>query len=251
MKIFMLWFLRHSPVTTQHAITIGCAYETHICREECGAVWSREVSISLWNFFRGDVMKRKLSAAIVAASTMLIVSSALAGDPAKPLKGVYKGVLQNVCSESQGGYTPAPYINFIASGYIGTYTDTLISTAVFPGDGTMVESYRGTTVFNGNLYDGAPAIGTFAGTCRYTLTMGPNKSYRSHGSCSGDIPTGPAAGLAATVDDVDSGGQISDDGEVISVGTGEPDSNTLTLNPAGYVAARWCTSSGSYVRVKY
>jgi len=196
-------------------------------------------------------MKRKLSAAIFAASIMWISSNSFAVDPPKPLKGVYKGVLQNVCSESQGGYTPAPFINFIANGYIGTYTDTLIATAVFPGDGTMVETYHGTTVFNGNLYDGAPAIGTFAGICRYTLTMGPNKSYRSHGSCSADLPTGPAAGQAATVDDVDSGGQISDDGEVISVGTGEPDANTLTLNPWGYVAARWCTSSGSYVRVKY
>ena len=126
-----------------------------------------------------------------------------------------------------------------------------MSTAVFPGDGTMTESVSGASYFQGdpNLFPGNFAAGTFVGKCDYTIDMNPNRSFKLKGSCKSTLPKGPAAGLGAAVDGIVAHGQLSDDGNTIIVGSPEPNANTLTLS-SGYVAQRLCGTSATYLRVR-
>ena len=197
-------------------------------------------------------MSKKIMGKLITVFRIGVMSFAFAaGVSAAPLSGVYRGTIQTNCLESVDGFSPAPDLRFIVNpgSFAGRYSDVFMSTAVFPGDGTMTESVRGSTFFEGDVFDGALGAGTFITTCSYTLTAISAKSYSMKGSCTGTIPAGPAAGLGITVSDIDAELQVSEDNRVIIIGASEPDSNTLTLS-SGYVAQRLCAGSATYVRAR-
>ena len=194
-------------------------------------------------------MSKKIWGGLFAVSCMWVVShSFAAGVVTAWPKGVYQGTVHVNCLESVDGFSPPPDLRFIGS-IGGRYSDAFFSTAVFPGDGTMIENVRGTTFFEGAIFDGAYGAGTFVTTCQYTLTAIGVRSFSLKGSCNGELPAGPAAGQSVTVDDIDALLQVSEDDRVIITGASEPDSQTLTLS-GGYVAQRLCAATATYVRVK-
>lgn len=197
----------------------------------------------MWTSIRGGLF---------AICCMWVMSHSFAGDDRnhnRPLKGMYQGIATINCLESQGGFTPE--LLFQLNGFAGKYTDTLMSTATFHGDGTMTESIRGTTYFQGDPYfPGALSAGTFVGNCAYTLSMNANKSFTLTGSCRSTLPLGPAAGQEAIVDGIIAHGQVSEDDSVIIVGSPEPQAQTITLLPSGYVAQRLCGGTATYIRVR-
>lgn len=192
---------------------------------------------------------KEICAGLIAASCLGFMSSSFANDsPVRQLKGVYRGTANINCLESQGGFTPG--LQYQLTGYANRYTDSSMNTLVFHGDGTMTEKVQGTTYFQGDPYmTGGLGAGTFVGTCEHAVTMKPNKGFTLKGNCSGFLPFGPAAGLDSIVEDVDSQGQISEDGSIIVIGGTEPDANTLKLSN-GYVAQRLCGGSATYVRLR-
>lgn len=202
-------------------------------------------------------MGKSIRGAMLLALFLGLTSQSMAGndedrdrdrDQTRALKGVYRGVAETHCMESQGGFTPN--LLFQLNGFAGKYTDTSISTAVFAGDGTMTESVRGTTYFQQEaLVPGNLGAGTFVTTCRYTVNVKANKSISMKGSCNGTIPLGPAIGQGVIVDGISKQGQLSEDGSVIIFGSAEPNRDTLTLS-SGYVAQRLCGGSATYIRVR-
>jgi hypothetical protein len=192
----------------------------------------------------------KICRGLFAVCCMGVMSHSFADDDStEPLKGVYRGTGTVNCLESQGGFTPN--LQFQVNGFAARYTDTFVSTAVFHGDGTMTETVRGTTFFQGDPYiPGAFGAGTFVSTCRITLSMNANKSFTTKGSCSGNLPLGPAAGLSVSVDGVGGQGQVSENNSMIIIGNSEPQAQTLTLGN-GYVARRLCAGTATYVRVEF
>lgn len=198
-------------------------------------------------------MRAEIRLTLVLLGSLCIASQSLADDQQRdlnrPLKGVFRGVGNNNCMESQGGFTPN--LTFQLNGFVGKYQENTISTAVFPGDGTMTESVRGASYFQGdpNFFPGNFAAGTFVSTCQYTINMNPNKSFTWTGSCNGTLPLGPATGLGSIVTGIVAQGQLSEDGNTIVIGSPEPNANTLTLS-SGYVAQRLCGTTATYIRVK-
>jgi hypothetical protein len=192
----------------------------------------------------------KIRGGLFAVCCMGVMSHSFADDDStEPLKGVYRGTAAVNCLESQGGFTPN--LQFQLNGFAVRYTDTFVSTAVFHGDGTMTETVRGTTFFQGDPYiPGAFGAGTFVTTCRLTLSMNANKSFTTKGSCSGNLPLGPAGGLGVNVDGIEGQGQVSENNSMIIIGNSEPQAQTLTLSN-GYVAQRLCAVTATYVRVKF
>ncbi len=167
----------------------------------------------------------------------------------RALKGVYRGSINTLCMESVGGFTPNLLFQ-LNGGFAAKYSESMISTAVFAGDGTMTESVRGTTYFQGDPYfTGSLGAGTFESTCRYDVNVKANKAVVLKGSCKGNALLGPAAGLGSAVDNVVSHGQISEDGSIIILGSPEPVPQVLTLS-SGYIAQRLCSSNSTYLRVK-
>ncbi len=197
-------------------------------------------------------MWRSIRAGLFAVCCIGVMSHSSAGDDRdqnRPLKGVFRGSVTNTCLESQGGFTPN--LTFQLNGFAGKYTDILVTTAVFPGDGTVTDSSRGTTYFQGDPYfPEALGAGTFVGTCQYTLNMHPNKSFTLKGSCRSLLPLGPAAGQEAIVDGIVVHGQVSEDNNMFITGSPEPNAQTLTLVPSGYVAQRLCGGLGTFIRVR-
>lgn len=200
-----------------------------------------------------EFMRGEIRLALLLLGSLSIASQSLADDqqrgPNGLLKGVFRGVGSNNCMESQNGF--APDLTFQLNGFVGKYQENTLSTAVFPGDGTMTESVSGTTYFQGdpNFFPGNFAAGTFVTKCQYTFDMNANRSFKLKGSCNGTLPKGPAAGLGSAVDGIVAYGQLSDDGNTIIVGSPEPNANTLTLS-SGYVAQRLCGTSATYLRVR-
>ena len=198
-------------------------------------------------------MRGEIRLALLLLGSLSIASQSLADDQQRglngPLKGVFRGVGSNNCMESQNGF--APDLTFQLGGFVGKYQENFMSTAVFQGDGTMTESVRGASFFQGdpNFFPGNFAAGTFVGTCQYTIDMNPNRSFKLKGSCNSTLPKGPGAGLGSVVDGIVAHGQLSDDGNTIIVGSPEPNANTITLS-SGYVAQRLCGTSATYLRVR-
>jgi hypothetical protein len=198
-------------------------------------------------------MRGGIRLALLLLGSFYIASQSFAEDQQRGLngliKGVFRGVGSNNCMESQGGF--APDLTFVVNGFVGKYQENFVSTAVFPGDGTMTDSVRGASYFQGdaNFFPGNFAAGTFVSTCQYTIDMNPNRSFKLKGGCNGTLPKGPGAGLGSIVDGLVTHGQLSDDGNTIIVGSPEPNANTLTLS-SGYVAQRLCGTSATYLRVR-
>jgi hypothetical protein len=196
-----------------------------------------------------------IRAALLVVFCFGVASQAMAGkdddqdrEQTRALKGVYRGSISTNCMESVGGFTPN--LMFQLNGFAVQYSETMLSTAVFAGDGTMTETVRGTTYFHqeasipGNL-----GAGTFESTCRYDVNVKANKAVVLKGSCKGNALLGPAAGLGSAVDNVVSRGQVSEDGSIIIFASPEPVPQVLTLS-SGYVAQRLCSNNSTYIRVR-
>jgi len=196
----------------------------------------------MWTSIRGGLL---------AVCCLGVMSHSLAGDDRdqnRSMKGVFRGNHTGNCMESQGGFTPN--LQFQLNGFAGKYSEIWVSTLVFPGDGTVTETYQGTTYFQGDPYfPDALGAGTFVGTCRHTINMNANKSFTIKGSCRSTLPQGPAAGQEAVVEGIVVHGQFSEDYNSFILGSLEPNAQTLTLS-SGYVAPRLCGQTGNFIRVK-
>src|SRR4051812_38481983 len=98
-------------------------------------------------------MRHEIRLALLLLGSLYIASQSLAEEPQRgphaPLKGVFRGVGSNNCMESQGDF--APDLTFQVNGFVGKYQENFISTAIFPGDGTMTESTSGASYFQGDV----------------------------------------------------------------------------------------------------
>ena len=197
-------------------------------------------------------MRGEFRLALVLLGSLYVASESLADDQQQnlnsSLKGVFRSVGINNCLESQGGFTSN--LLFQVNGFAARYQENTMSTAVFPGDGTMTDNVRGTTYFQGDPYNpGNFGAGTFIGTCQYTFNMNPNKSFTLKGSCNGSSPLGPAINTTSTLTGVVHHAQLSDDGNTIIIGNPEPNAQLLALSNQ-YSAQRLCGTSATYVRVR-
>jgi hypothetical protein len=161
------------------------------------------------------------------------------------LRGKFRFTASGACTESFGGFTDRPWLQPL--GGTTVYNETFSGTVIFDGQGGATESYKGMTMFDGPWFPNNSAVGTFVGSCKLTYTMTGELSFLLTGSCSSELPDGPAAGQTALVTGIQNEGIISRDGNTILLSAVEPVLQKIELT-GGYKADRYCIHNYTLIR---
>jgi hypothetical protein len=162
------------------------------------------------------------------------------------LDGTYRFTSTAACIESTGGFNPGKMLEPL--GGTTVYNEYLTGTTTFDGHGSAQVSSTGTTMFDGPFFPLNSPVGTFVSTCTYSYVVNPDLSFSMGGTCTSQLPVGPAHDQTATVIGLRLAGYLSRNGDILVVSGVEPVEQDLSLT-GGYTAKRLCGSSGTYFKV--
>jgi hypothetical protein len=183
------------------------------------------------------------------SSVALVISVLFAtqanADNGSVLIGQYRVVGNGACTESTNGFTERPALQPL--GNVVVYQEAFTGTINFDSNGRASQRIRGMTMFDGPFFPGNSAVGGFVGDCNFTYSMTGDESFTLAGTCTGTLTDGPAAREQYTNTGVILEGQISRDGNQVTLANAVPLEQGIVLS-GGYSARRYCISSSNLMR---